>query len=243
MKRLTGPLVLAVLAVAAVACSSGASSTTPPLSPSGVSITTPEDAAARVIELNPSFEGIEPRDPDVIGGCCFWLATPSADGFEVTIEVGWGDCPSGCIDRHRWTYAVSRDGDVQLLSESGPPVPAGEPGSGAGGSSGGGILPGGTGIEGRVVAGPTCPVVTFDDPACDDRPVPGATIVVLDAAGTEVARTTSDAAGHYEITLPPGPYTIEPQPLEGFFRVAEPVMVTVTGGVVTADIAFDTGIR
>jgi len=244
MKRFTTSLAIATLVVVVAACSSSAGASSPPNqrpSPSAVAITTPEQAAARVAEVMPSFEGIAPKDPDMIGGCCFWEATPTADGFEVTFEVGWGDCPAGCINRHRWTYSVSGDGAVTLISESGPPVPSGVPGSGNGTTSG--IVPGGSGIEGRVLAGPTCPVVTVNDPSCNDRPVPGATLVVLDARGTEVARLVTDANGHYAVALPAGPYVIEPQPVDGFFRTAESVPTTVANGVVSVDIGYDTGIR
>jgi hypothetical protein len=243
MTRFTTTLAIAALALFAVACSAGAASSSPPSpSPGSSTITTPDQAAARVAEVAPSLEGIRAKDPDLIGGCCFWEANPTADGFQVTFEVGWGDCPAGCIERHRWTYSVSRDGAVSLVSESGSPVPSGVPGSGGGGTTGG-ILPGGTGIQGRVLAGPTCPVVTANDPSCNDRPVAGATLVVLDARGTEVARVVTDVNGHYEVTLPNGPYTIEPQPVDGFMRTADPVPATVADDVLTIDIGYDTGIR
>jgi hypothetical protein len=73
--------------------------------------------------------------------------------------------------------------------------------------------------------------------------VAGATILVLDARGTEVARLLTDAGGRYEVTLPSGQYTIEPQPVDGFMNVAEPVVVTVGNGVASVDLAYDTGIR
>jgi len=244
MKRLNSVFALAVVAIIAVGCAGGAASTAPPPpspSPSPVTITTPEQAAARVAEVVPSFAGIGPRKDDMIGGCCFWEAVDNPDGFEVTFEVGWGDCQAGCIDRHRWVYGVAHDGTVTPLNENGPPVPSGVPGPGGG--STGGILPGGTGIQGRVLAGPTCPVVSVNDPSCNDRPVAGATIVVLDARGTEIARLVTDINGSYAVTLPSGPYTIEPQPVEGFMRVAEPIPVTVANGIASVDIAFDTGIR
>jgi hypothetical protein len=244
MTRFTASLAIATLAIVVVACSSGAGSSSPPNpspSPSPVAVTTPEQAATRVAEVTPNFEGIGPKDPDLIGGCCFWEATPTADGFEVTFEIGWGDCPAGCINRHSWTYSVSRDGAVTLLSESGPAVPPGVPGSDGGTT--GGILPGGSGIEGRALAGPTCPVVTVNDPSCDDRPVAGATLIILDARGTEVARLVTDANGHFAVALPSGPYVIEPQPVDGFFRTAESVQATVADGVLTVDIGYDTGIR
>jgi hypothetical protein len=244
MKRLSPLFAIATVAIIVVGCAGGAASTSPPgasPSPSAVTITTPEGAAARVAEVEPSFAGIGPKDPNMIGGCCYWEAVQTADGFDVTFEVGWGDCQAGCIERHRWTYTVSEDGAVTLRTEDGPPVPSGIPGPGGG--STGGILPGGSGIQGRVLAGPTCPVVTLNDPSCNDRPVVGATILVLNANGTEVARVLTDAAGRYEVTLPSGPYTIEPQPVEGFMHVAEPVAVTVDAGVASVDLAYDTGIR
>jgi hypothetical protein len=234
-----------LLLVVVGACASGAASSPgssgnlPP-----TTITTPAEAAARVALFNPSLSGIGPKDANLIGGCCFWEATAANNQFQVIFEVGWGDCQSGCIDRHRWTYTVTRDGGVELVAESGSPVPSGVPGAGGGsGGGGGGILPGGSGIEGRILAGPTCPVETVNDPSCADRPVPNATLVVLDANGREVARIASDANGHYEVTLPPGPYTIEPQPVEGFMRVAGPIPVTVGDGIVTLDVTMDTGIR
>ena len=242
IRRLIPILLLALL----VAACAGAGATAPPsggpsASPSSapVAITTPDAAALRVGEVNPTLAGIGPRDPDIIGGCCFWTATATADGFRVEFEVGWGDCPAGCIDRHHWTYDVSAAGDVKLVEASGPPVPSGVPGGGGGG----GILPGGSGITGRALAGPTCPVVKVGDPACDDRPLPGVTVLVLDTNGTEIARLLTDADGRYVVTLPAGPYTVEPQPAEGVFQKPEPIPVTVGDGFVTVDLGYDTGIR
>lgn len=235
-------LAAVLLVIATLAGCAGASSpTTSPTPP--IVVTTPEEAAARVAAVVPELAGIGPQDPDVIGGCCFWKATETADGFEVTFEVGWGDCPAGCIDRHRWVYAVARDGAVELVDESGPPVPSGVPGSGIDDGAGGGILPGGSGISGTVSAGPTCPVVSADDPNCADQPVAGATILILDAGGREVARLMTDDAGRFQVTLPPGPYTIEPQPVRGYLRTAEPVAVEVGDGFASVDLAYDTGIR
>lgn len=242
MKRSNPALALATIAMIVVACAGGASSTqSPGTSAAPVTVTTPEQAAARVAVVAPHLAGIGPRNPDLIGGCCFWEAVETADGFDVTFEVGWGDCQAGCIERHRWTYGVTRDGTVTLRNEDGPPVPSGVPGPGGG--STGGILPGGTGIQGRVLAGPTCPVVTLNDPSCNDRPVAGATILVLDARGTEVARLQTDAGGNYAVALPAGRYTIEPQPVDGYMHQAEPIAVTVGDVVASVDIALDTGIR
>ncbi len=243
------PLLLPVLLLILGGCAAGAASTPtptgspPPGSPapsSGpiVPVTNPDQAAALVIAADPRFAGVGKKDANLIGGCCFYEATAQGDGsFAVTIEVGWGDCPSGCINRHHWFYEVSRDGVVKLLREDGPAVPAGV-GSGVGETGGG------PGITGQAMAGPWCPVVTqVPDPACDDRPVAGATIVVRDGGGTVVAQVITDAAGRFQITLPPGAYRLEPQPVEGLMGTAGPVDVTVGNGLQVAQVAYDSGIR
>jgi hypothetical protein len=101
-------------------------------------------------------------------------------------------------------------------------------------------------IGGVVLAGPTCPVVTDPpDPACNDRPVASAVLVVRGADGREVARTISDAQGAFRVALAAGSYVIEPQPVDGLMGTAEPVEVTVEDGEDIADltIGYDTGIR
>jgi hypothetical protein len=111
-------------------------------------------------------------------------------------------------------------------------------------SGGGGILPGGSGIDGVVTTGPTCPVVKVGDPACNDRPVPSAVVVVLNNSGNEVARVTTDAAGRFRVALPSGPYRLVPQPIQGFMGQAAPVDIVVADGAFAAvSITYDTGIR
>ena len=72
------------------------------------------------------------------------------------------------------------------MSETGEPVPdEAWPGGAAAGR---------TGIRGTALAGPICPVEKIPpDPACAPRPVAGAVVVVRDASGAEVARTTTGA--------------------------------------------------
>ncbi len=57
------------------------------------------------------------------------------------------------------------------------------------------------------MAGPTCPVVT-DPPqsGCGDRPVAGASLVIVDDAGDEVATATTGDDGRFRLDLPPGTY-------------------------------------
>lgn len=94
-------------------------------------------------------------------------------------------------------------------------------------------------------AGPTCPVETNPpDPNCKPRPVAGATIVVRDGSGAQVAQLTSDATGHATVDLAPGSYEVEAKPAAGLMGTPEPVTVKLTdaaSGKVT--LSYDTGIR
>jgi hypothetical protein len=216
------PYVLAIalalaLALAAVAC----------LAPAATPISEAE-AVDLVLDQNDLFTGIAPRDPELIGQAAWYEVTAVSDGWQVEVWIGWGDCPAGCINAHRWAYAVSRAGVVELVAESGDPLPPGP------------------GVTGLVSAGPTCPVVTDPpDPSCADRPVDGAVLVVTTLDGVEVARTTSDAEGRFNLSLAPGTYRLEPQPVEGLMGTAAPIEFTVQLDAPSAEllVSYDTGIR
>jgi len=92
---------------------------------------------------------------------------------------------------------------------------------------------------------PVCPVETDPpDPACDDRPVPGAVIVVTLLDGSPVATVTSDAAGRFSISLPPAVYRFTPRAVEGLVGTAAPADVEVGAGATKALVlTYDTGIR
>ena len=187
-----------------------------------------DEVVALVAAENPLVAGIAPRDPELIGQAAFIEPRQTPDGWEVVVRIGWGDCPSGCIHEHRWTYAVSEAGTVRLVDESGDPMPPD------------------VGVAGTVLAGPTCPVVTDPpDQSCADRPVADAELVVTTLDGTEVSRTTSDAIGTFEVTLPPGEFRLVPQPVEGLMGTAEPLEFAVNwdGGPTELVVAYDTGIR
>lgn len=101
-------------------------------------------------------------------------------------------------------------------------------------------------VSGVVVAGPTCPVVTDPpDPACEDRPVAGARIVVKDADGDEVAIAVSEEEGAFSVELEPGRYELVAQPMEGLLGTAPPVSVVVVEGTDSEPLTlvYDTGIR
>jgi hypothetical protein len=213
-------------------------------------VATADAAAARVLTQLGRWPGLGPFDPNAIGQCCGYRVTASPAGWAVTIEVGWGDCPAGCINRHEWRYDVHPDGTIVALGESGPSVPEGLPGAEASGGSPAPSRGAGTpepafatGIRGVALAGPTCPVERPGDSACAPRPVAGATIHVVASDGVEVATLETDAAGRFAIQLEPGAYRLVADDAAGIMHPPAPTDVTVKGSVVDVQISYDTGIR
>jgi hypothetical protein len=101
---------------------------------------------------------------------------------------------------------------------------------------------GGSGIRGVVVAGPQCPVESAQSP-CPDAPLPK-TEVQVKRSGNVVATATSDETGVFQVTLPPGTYSVEAVPDMGGIGYARPVDVTVTeGAFAQVSVVVDTGIR
>ena len=102
-----------------------------------------------------------------------------------------------------------------------------------------------SGIRGRVLAGPQCPVVVQNSP-CPDQPVPNAGIQVSEAgSGEMVARVNADENGRFLIRLRPGRYVAEAVVASnGGPPSAKPVDVTVRAHEFTrVVIPLDTGIR
>ena len=241
MRRRSTILAAVALALLILAACGGAGSPAPSgspgITPAPSGPLTADEAVALVLAENARFAGIGPKDPNLIGQDRWYEVGPGTTGFTVIVTIGWGDCPSGCISRHTWRYEVAPDRTVRPVEETGEPLPgsfrppvAGKPG-----------------IAGYALAGPVCPVVSDPpDPACNDRPVPGAVVIVRDANGTEVARATTGADGTYAIALGPGSYTVEAQPVEGLMGTPAPQPVEVPAGTaqpVQVDLAYDTGIR
>src|SRR5437870_12463010 len=101
----------------------------------------------------------------------------------------------------------------------------------------------GTGIQGTVQAGPTCPVERIQSP-CPPHPL-AATVVVRDGTGAEVTRFHSGSDGRFKVDLRPGTYnllglmigsSLLPRPM--------PTSVTVSAGTYTSvNVEYDSGIR
>jgi hypothetical protein len=239
---------LTTIALLAAACAAS-STTQPPSTPSPTSGTGPisrGEAVALVLAGDPRFAGIGPLDPDIIGQSAWYDVSPGTVGWRVTITKGWGDCQAGCISRHDWVFEVDGAGTVTLVEERGDPLEDG--------SDDGGVVPpvdtpaaGGPWIVGRALAGPTCPVVQEPpDPACADRPVAGAVIVIRHPDGAQVAEATTAADGTFLAAVPAGgTYVVEALPVEGLMGTPGPIEIVVPEGGeawAVADLGYDTGI-
>jgi hypothetical protein len=221
MKRIAGLLAFAALLAAGCQLFPGVGTGSP-------SVTTPEQAVQLVLAQDARFHDLARRDLNLIGQGSWWDVSETAQGYGVTVQIGWGDCEAGCISRHTWVYSVGRDGTVGLTSEQGDPLPS----------------PGAGNVSGKVVAGPTCPVESSPpDPQCAARPVAGATLLIQDLAGHTLATVVSDASGAFSLTLPPGDYMLVAQPVAGLMGTAPPLSFSVAGSPVELTVGYDTGIR
>lgn len=108
----------------------------------------------------------------------------------------------------------------------------------------GGVLPYNSGIRGTVSLGPTCPVMRIPpDPQCADKPYAVAITVYRAGSQTPFIIGSSNASGAFELSLPPGSYTLSAGSGTMLPRCAE-VEVTVSANkYISTAISCDTGIR
>lgn len=102
---------------------------------------------------------------------------------------------------------------------------------------------GSSGVAGRVVAGPTCPVETLESP-CPPRPVQ--TEVAVESADGEQLRSVSTAQdGSFRLALAPGSYLLTARPPAGDpTLVPRPMTVTVERGTfIRVTLFLDTRLR
>jgi hypothetical protein len=100
-----------------------------------------------------------------------------------------------------------------------------------------------SGIRGRTVAGPQCPVEIAGSP-CPDKPF-AAAFDVEAPDGDVVAHVRSGDDGRFAVALQPGRYVIDPAaPASGPFPVGKPLDVVVREHRFTrVTVTYDTGIR
>jgi hypothetical protein len=135
--RTFGPVVslaaVVVVGLGVAACAtSGSAPGSPVATPTPVTtavpipVSSPEDAAARVIASDPRFKGATMLLPHSIGLTKWWeWKALDSGGYEIKVTMGWGDCPAGCIDHHTWEFDVAEDGTLTPMGETGDPVPPG----------------------------------------------------------------------------------------------------------------------
>ena len=104
-----------------------------------------------------------------------------------------------------------------------------------------------SGIAGRILAGPTCPVETVPpQPGCEPRPIAATLRIHPLGAATPVVRVRSGADGRFRVRLAPRTYVVKPLPRADspFPSPPPPRRVEVRAGRFTlVRIFFDTGIR
>lgn len=98
-----------------------------------------------------------------------------------------------------------------------------------------------SGIRGRVVLGPTCPVERLGRPCT--RPYETTIVILREPQGKLAARAHSSARGRFSVALAPGTYWLVPA-VEGAFARTSPRRVIVQRHrYATVVFRYDTGIR
>jgi hypothetical protein len=97
-----------------------------------------------------------------------------------------------------------------------------------------------SGLNGRVMRGPTMPVCYVGRPC--DEPARGVKLI-FSRSGKVVARTTTSQKGRYRIALKPGAYSVRTN-RPAFEKVPQPSRVSVPSArFKRVDFHIDTGIR
>jgi hypothetical protein len=152
----------------------------------------------------------------------------------VDILVGLVACAPG-------NPGVIAQGDATVTVVASPTIPRAQPDSTQLSSP----APTSTGILiGNVVAGPTCPVETAEQP-CPPRSLPNRLVLIETPGGTIVMRVTTDQQGQFRVTLAPGTYRVlVPSDSNRFPIQGTPQQVTVVAGqTMQMLVELDTGIR
>lgn len=102
----------------------------------------------------------------------------------------------------------------------------------------------GSGIRGRVLVGPTCPVERVPpDPRCAPKPLSARLLVLRASDRRRVGSVRSGKDGRFSIRVRPGRYWLRAARSRGL-PFARPVLVTVRSHHFTrVTIMFDSGIR
>lgn len=86
------------------------------------------DRAINGWAVGPLFEeldDIESAGPNGVTDGTDLRVTFFEDYLQYTFEYGFGDCPAGCISRHKWYFIVYPNGNVHFAGEEGDTLPEG----------------------------------------------------------------------------------------------------------------------
>lgn len=112
------------------------------------------------------------------------------------------------------------------------------------GGGSGGVLPYQSGITGKVLLGPTCPVERIPpDPNCADKPYATAIVVYREGSKTPFVIGNSDSSGIFSFSLPPGSYTLSAGSGSTLPRCSAASLTVPPKGYTNVNISCDTGIR
>ncbi len=130
-----------------------------------------------------------------------------------------------------------------LLTGCAPAAGSAYPNDGIGTSPAYANPPTTSGIEGKVLIGPSCPgPAAAEGSACPDKPYQ-TTLTIENPQGELILQVPTDADGQFRILLPSGDYILHPEST-GRYPSAADQNVTVTPGQFTqVTITYDSGIR
>ncbi len=98
-----------------------------------------------------------------------------------------------------------------------------------------------SGIEGRVLAGPTCPEARGAQ--CGDKPYQATVVVKTGAGSREITRFHSNEHGLFRVQLRPGTYLLVPLSHNRLPRAVSQTVVVRRNQFTRVVIRYDTGIR
>jgi hypothetical protein len=99
----------------------------------------------------------------------------------------------------------------------------------------------GSGISGKVMIGPTCPVER-PGRVCE-RPYQTTITIRREPKRTLVTRVHSSATGHFRVALAPGTYLLIPQNSRPYPRSSPQLATVHSHRYTTVLISYDSGIR
>lgn len=107
-----------------------------------------------------------------------------------------------------------------------------------------GILPFDSGVMGKVLLGPVCPVVREGDDSCNDKPY--VTTINVFSSGDDknpFSSVESGKDGNYKVMLPPGNYILRPTSGKMFPRCGEQAITIEPSLLSEVNLFCDTGVR